>query len=109
MTPQLSANPHRGEARLELGGTAHVLRPSFTALVAAEDEIGPLFAIVERAAAGQIRLGEIAALYWHCLADRAGLEREAFVEALVAAGMAAATRPLRALLSQILQGRAEAA
>lgn len=50
------ANALRGEALLKIGGAAHVLRPSFTALVAAEEELGPLFALVERAGAGQLRL-----------------------------------------------------
>lgn len=104
-----TANPWRGEALLELDGQVHVLRPSFAALVAAEEELGPLFAMVERAAAGELRLAELAALYWHCLAERASLDRTAFAEALVAAGLAAATRPLRALLAQVLQGRAEPA
>ncbi|MEY4472024.1 MAG: hypothetical protein RL671_328 [Pseudomonadota bacterium] len=104
-----AANPWRGEAMLELDGQAHVLRPSFAALVAAEEELGPLFTLVERAAAGNLRLAELAALYWHCLANRAGLERAAFAEALVGSGLAHATQPLRGLLAQVLQGRAEAA
>ena len=42
-----------------------VLRPSFGALVAAEEELGPLFPLVERAAAGGLRLTEMVALfYW---------------------------------------------
>ncbi|MDR2857828.1 MAG: gene transfer agent family protein [Novosphingobium sp.] len=100
----MTANPHRGEAVLCVGGAAHLLRPSFTALVAAEDELGPLFALVERAAAGRLRLAEMAALFWHCLAEREGLSREAVSEALAAQGLAAAAVPLRVLLAQILQG-----
>lgn len=46
-----AANPERGEAALRVGGATVVLRPSFAALVAAEGELGPLFALVERAAA----------------------------------------------------------
>ena len=42
--------------RLLVGGAPRLLRPSFTALVAAEEELGPLFALVERAGAGQLRL-----------------------------------------------------
>ena len=102
-------NPWRGEALLQLGDQAHVLRPSFTALVAAEQELGPLFTLVERAAAGELRLAELAALYWHCLTSREGLERTDFAEALVTAGLAEVTRPLRSLLGQVLQGRAEPA
>lgn len=103
------ANPWRGEAQLELGEHSYVLRPSFAALVAAEEELGPLFALVERAAAGTLRLSELAALYWHCLTCHEGLERKGFSEALLSAGLAQATKPLRSLLGQILQGRAEVA
>ena len=49
-----TANSLRGETELLIGGVAHVLRPSFTALVAAEEELGALFALVERAGAGQL-------------------------------------------------------
>ena len=99
------ANPHRGEAVLAIRGEARVLRPSFAALVAAEEELGPLFALVERAAAGQLRLTEMTALFWHCLAERGDLAREAVGEAVVAQGLAASTKPLRILLGEILKGR----
>lgn len=98
MTP---ANPERGEAM----AAGHVLRPSFAALVAAEAELGPLFALVERAAAGELRLAEMVALFWHCLACRDGLTREDFGEAVAAAGLAAAAPALKVLLGQILKGR----
>ena len=39
----MSANPYRGEASLVVGGETLVLRPSFGALVAAEEELGSLF------------------------------------------------------------------
>ena len=99
------ANALRGEAAIRIAGEVRTLRPSFTALVAAEEELGPLFALVERAGGGELRLTEIAALFWHCLEDRAGLTREAVGEAVLAGGLAAATKPLRALLAAILQGR----
>lgn len=99
-------NPHRGETGLIIAGTEHLLRPSFTALVAAEEELGPLFALVERASAGQLRLAEMTALFWHCLVSRDGLSREAVGAAVLQAGLAQATRPLRTLLGQILQGDA---
>ena len=102
MTP---ANHVRGEAMLLVHGDPQVLRPTFAALVAAEDELGPLFALVERASAGQLRLGELAALFWHCLASPHALNREDVGEAVAEAGLAAAAVPLRALLVQILQGR----
>lgn len=98
------ANPLRGEALLSVDGVPRVLRPTFTALVAAEEELGPLFALVERAGAGELRLAEMAALFWHCLAARDGLSRQAVGEATVALGLAACAVPLRAILSQILKG-----
>ena len=101
-----AANALRGEAALRVGARSLVLRPSFAALVAAEEELGPLFALVERAADGRLALGELAALFWHCLKDRpATLTREAVGEAVVAQGLAAVTPALRVLLGQILQGR----
>lgn len=102
----MSANPARGEAVLALENAALMLRPSFAALVAAEEEIGPLFALVERAASGALTLSEMVALFWHCLVDAPdGLTRAAFGEAVAKAGLAAATPALRVLLGQILGGR----
>jgi hypothetical protein len=100
------ANPARGEAAIAVGGETLALRPSFEALVAAEEELGPLFALVERAADGGIKLGEIAALFWHCLAERPqGCTRERLGQAIAEGGLAKATPVLRTLLTQILQGR----
>ncbi|MCR2834261.1 gene transfer agent family protein [Parerythrobacter lacustris] len=101
-----TANPHRGEASVEIQGRALVLRPSFTALVAAEQELGPLFALVERAAEGRLSLAEMVALFWHCLADPGAMTRDAFAEGVTALGLAPCAKPLRALLGQILQGTA---
>ena len=102
----MTANPARGEAVLALENAALMLRPSFAALVAAEEEIGPLFAMVERAASGELKLAEMVALFWHCLADRQNdLTRETFGEAVAKAGLAAATPALKLLLGQILGGR----
>ena len=102
MTPP---NPVRGEATLHVAGRDRILRPTFAALVAAEDELGPLFALVERASAGQLKLGEVSALFWHCLAERELIARDEVGEAVAKGGLAAAAKPLRALLVQILQGR----
>ena len=100
-----SVNPARGEAALLVGGEALKLRPSFEALVAAEEELGPLFALVERAAAGGLRLSEIAALFWHCAEGRPeGLSRERIGAAVVERGLAGVSPVLKVLLGQILQG-----
>lgn len=101
-----AANPERGEAALQVGGETLKLRPSFEALVAAEEELGPLFGLVERAADGGLKLGEIAALFWHCVADRpGGLSRERIGAAIAERGLARTTPILKLLLTQILQGR----
>lgn len=96
----------RGEAEIRLAGEMHRLRPSFAALVAAEAEVGPLFALVDRAGEGQLRIDEMVALIWHCLAERpAAMTRAALGEALIAGGVASAMPALRQLMLQILQGR----
>jgi hypothetical protein len=51
-------------------------------------------------------LSELAALFWHCLAHGEELTREQVGEAVVAEGLAGCAGPLRALLGQILRGRA---
>lgn len=100
------ANAMRGEAELVIAGTPHLLRPTFTALVAAEEELGPLFALVERAGDGRLKLSEMTALFWHCLADPRDVERDEVGAAVMAAGLAGCAMPLRVLLGAILQGSA---
>ena len=100
------ANPHRGEATLAIDGRAFLLRPTFEALVLAEEELGPLFALVERAGEGRLTLSEMANLFWFCLVERDEVSRETVGRAVIAAGLVECARPLRALLGQILQGQA---
>jgi len=100
------ANPHRGEASLVVAGETLVLRPSFAALVAAEEELGSLFALVERASAGGLKLTEMTALFDHLSAGRpATITRERIGEALVVQGLARVTPVLRVVLGQILSGK----
>lgn len=102
-----TANLARGEAALMVAGEAIVVRPSFAALVAAEEELGPLFALVERASAGQLRLSETAALLWHCIAARPeGMTRESVGEAVVAQGLAGISPVVKSVLRQVLMGEA---
>ena len=98
-------NPERGEAALEIGGEGVALRPSFGALVAAGAELGPLFDLVERAADGKLSLGDMAALFWHCLVDRERMDRETLGEAMIVVGLARLTPVLKTLLQQILAGK----
>lgn len=101
-----TANSGRGEAVLPIAGRLFLLRPSFAALVAAEDELGSLFALVERAGEGRLRLAELATLFWHCLAERGETTRDEVGEAVIELGLAGCAAPLRILLGQILRGRA---
>lgn len=105
-TPEraVQANPHRGEVGLLLEGTTHLLRPTFGALVAAEEELGPLFALVERASGGELKLGEMVALFWHCLVHPDDQTRDAFAETVTRTGLAACAPALRSLLVQVLKG-----
>lgn len=103
----MSANPYRGEASLLVGGETIVIRPSFGALVAAEEELGPLFALVERAAEGRLGVGEMAALFDHLSRDGrpAAIDRTRIGEAIVEQGLAGVSPQLKQVLGQILQGR----
>ena len=100
-----AANAERGETELIIEGQRYVLRPSFENLVAAEEELGSLFALVERAGQGELLLSEIAALFWFCQHGPAPLPREEIGEAVVAIGLAGAAAPLKTMLGQILRGR----
>ncbi|MEH3108097.1 MAG: gene transfer agent family protein [Sphingomonas fennica] len=100
------ANPVRGEAELSVAGVPLVLRPTFQALVAAEAELGPLFALVERATGGGLALSEMVGLFWHCRHDAPqALTRDRLGEAVAEGGLARAAPVLRGLLHQILAGR----
>jgi hypothetical protein len=96
-------NPARGEAALLVGGERIVLRPSFEALVAAEAELGSLFALVERAAEGRLLLFEVAALFAHCAPE--AVARERIGAAVAEMGLARVAPVLKGLLRQILDGR----
>lgn len=101
------ANGLRGEAELRIAGERLLLRPSFAALVAAEEELGPLLTLVERAGAGELRLSEMVALFWHCRhAWPDAIRREDVGEAIAAQGLSAITPVLRVILRQILAGSA---
>lgn len=100
------ANPHRGEAKLDVGGEALLLRPSFGALVAAEEELGSLFVLVEQAAAGALKLSQVTALFDHVSRSRPeAITRERIGEAVVEKGLAKIMPILRTVLTQVLQGR----
>lgn len=99
----MAANPLRGEVALLLDGQMWRLRPSFERLVAAEAELGSLFALLERVGAGDVRLGEVEGLFWCCL-DGERPERAEFRAWLAEAGMTALLPPYRQLLAQVFTG-----
>lgn len=82
----------------------HLMRPSFEALVLAEEELGPLFALIERAGEGRLRLCDMATLFWFCLVERERISRAEVGRAVARQGLAKCAAPLRTLLGQILQG-----
>jgi len=100
-----AANPLRGETQFEVGDRTFVLRPSFENLVAAEAEIGSLFALVERASEGSLTVSEVCALLWHCIEADPRPAREDVGQAVLTGGLIAATQPVRAILAQVLQGQ----
>lgn len=99
------ANAQRGEATFELGERTYVLRPNFENLVTAEEEIGSLFALVERASDGALTLSETSALIWHCLEADPRPSRDEVGQAVLKQGLITTTKPVRAILSQVLQGQ----
>lgn len=101
-----TANAYRGEASIVVGGETLLLRPSFGALIAAEEELGSLFTLVERAAKGELRLQQIAALFDHLSRGRPeGVTRERIGDAVVERGLVGISPTLKLVLAQILQGR----
>jgi len=101
-----SANPYRGEASIDVAGETLVLRPTFASLVAAEEELGSLFEIVERAAEGGLKLQQIVALFDHLSRGRPkAITRERIGDAVIEKGLTGVTPILKVVLTQILQGR----
>lgn len=99
------ANTLRGEARLRVENKELLLRPSFENLVAAEEELGSLFALVERASEGSLTVSEITALLFHCISSDERPTRAAVGKAILEVGLVEATRPVRTILAQVLQGQ----
>lgn len=103
----MPANPLRGEVAIMLGGRACVLRPSFAALVAIEDSLGPLLVLAQQAAEGRVALGDLATVIHHCLLPETGEARPSVAEIgelLLADGMLGALAAWRTLLERTLSG-----
>ncbi len=98
-----AANSIRGEVQIKADDTCYILRPTFGALAAAEDEIGSLFDFVDRAAAGKAKLCEVIALFWHC--ETMDVPRDTFADDMMHIGMVGMMPALKIILRQILQGQ----
>lgn len=100
----MTANAIRGEAEITIEGQRYVLRPTFEALVAAEEDLGSLFGLVERASQGSLSVSEITTLLWHCLPKQDRPPREMLGQCVISMGLLAATTPIRNILAQVLKG-----
>ncbi len=90
---------------LNLGAHSFSFRPSYAALVAAEADIGSLFALVEQASTGSLKLTDMIALLWHCRVDAsATLTADMFGAACVEAGLSRITPVFRQVIEQALGG-----
>ncbi len=100
------ANIVRGEVGLSLPSGACVLRPTFSSLVAAEEEVGSLLALLDRAGCGDVRLGDIGPLFWHALRRPVPwVDRGLFEAELVDVGLKALIPAYRQLLASVFGGR----
>lgn len=98
------ANSQRGEANVLINGQLFLLRPEFESLVLAEEELGSLFAMVERASDGSLTIAEMAALIWHCMPAELRPDRKTVGEELLKIGLVEAAKPIRVIFSQVLKG-----
>lgn len=97
----------RNENVVRVGEVELNLRPTFANLIAAEQELGPLFCLVEKAGDGRLSLAEVVALFDHTSRDRPeGITRAQIGDAVTQMGLSRITPALRRLLGQILQGAA---
>lgn len=101
---QRPANALRGETTLAISGRSYLLRPTFEALVAAEEELGSLLTLLETASQGALSLAQMSSLVWHCLPPQDRPDCSHVGDALLEMGLLEATKPVRMILSQILRG-----
>lgn len=100
-------NPHRGEVAFTVGDVTHTLRPTFEAVVAIEQVLGPLVALARRSANEGIGVQDLAVLFHHCAraADADAPDIERFGTLIVQAGMAPCLSVFRQLMETILGGQ----
>lgn len=98
-------NSARGEVALQLGTVTYTLVPSYANLVAAEQAVGPLFAIIDEAGNGRLSLVKLMSVLWCCVEPKsATLFQDVFCEACMKAGLVRLTPVFRMLIEQALGG-----
>lgn len=95
----------RGDVQLVLGGTSYHLRPCFAALAAIERDVAPVLKLVQSAAAGEVKIEDMATVFHHCCLDdpdKGRPEIAEFGEMIMVAGILAPLRSYRDLLAGML-------
>jgi hypothetical protein len=113
------ANPHRGEISVTLGGADYVLRPTFEAMVAIEEQIGSLIdlaAQVESKASG-LTIKQLSVIVGECIKAHgretgnkltAGTRAEVVAKMIYETGLLKVYPVLGPLLTAMLTGGAKA-
>lgn len=104
----VQANSARGEAVFRVQDQAILMRPSFAAIIAAEDSLGPMLALAIAAGEGKVALSHIVELFAACAVaagDGPCPTKDEIADLVVQAGLQAALEPYHALLSAILKGQ----
>lgn len=101
----MTANPHRGEVEVELGGKAVLLRPSFAALVDVEKRLGiDLIPLAARFRLRQIGIRHVSTIIHACWASADRPEPEKVGELVLSSGIVDLIDPLIELLANALTG-----
>jgi len=104
------ANSLKGEVEIRLGGERYVLRPSFTAIMAIEAELGGVVPLARRAAKGDFGLRDLTVivregLNAHALAAGGKqLDADRVGAMILTEGVAHVAGPVRDFLTAVLSG-----
>lgn len=104
----MTANPHRGEVEVELGGKTVLLRPSFAALVEIERRLGlGLVPLAQRLKAMEVGAGTVATILHACWVGAPKPEYEQVGEMVIARGLVELIPPVIDLIGNALTGGAK--
>ena len=102
------ANPLRGEVEIMLAGKPRVMRPTFAAIMEIEAALGGVVPLARRAAKGEFGLRDLAVVIHAGLKGAGGEDTlDEVGEAVLAAGVAHVTAPVRDFLTNVLSGLAD--